>query len=191
LGDLVAVASRRLVRSDPAAELDSDGDRGNTHAVPSSPPQRRSDIKLLIGAGVGVLLGGVVIAAAILALTARGTGPNVKVPLPFGLESSIHDDVRQGGPINIAGLSGDDGFWVAIENHRLVALLVKQPKPQSCTLRWRGSKDTFTCDDQPVGSRNMARFRSYTAHHGPNKGAFMVALREVEPAPDGPPGTGG
>ena len=70
--------------------------------------------------------------------------------------------MRTGGPVNIAGLSGDDGFWVAIEDHQLVALLVKQPKPQSCTLRWRGSKNTFTCDDKPVASRNMARFRSFT-----------------------------
>jgi hypothetical protein len=158
--------------------------------VPPAAPQRRSDIKLLIGAGVAVLLGGVVIAAAILALTARGNAPNVKVPLPFGLEASIHSDVRAGGPVNIAGLSGDDGFWVATENHQLVALLVKQPKPHACTLRWRGSKDTFTCDDKPVKSRNMARFRSYTATSGPNKGAFMVALSDVQPAPDGPPAGG-
>ena len=159
--------------------------------MPATRPQPRSDIKLLLGAGIGVLLGGVVIAAAILAITARGTGPNIKKPLPFGLESAIHENVRDGGPVNIAGLSGDDGFWVAIEDHRLVALLVKQPTPQSCTLRWRGSKDTFTCDDRPVESANMARFRSFTSHHGPTKGSFMVALRDVLPPPAGPPGTGG
>jgi hypothetical protein len=158
---------------------------------PTDPSQRRGDVKLLLGAGVAVLLGGVVIAAAILAITARGTSPSIKVPLPFGLESDIHDRVREGGPVNIAGLSGDDGFWVAIEDHRLVALLVKQPPPNACTLRWRGSKDTFTCDDRPVSSRNMARYRSFTSRHGDNQGAFMVALRDIEPAPAGPPSTGG
>ena len=157
----------------------------------SRPQQRRSDIKLLLGATVGVLLGGVVIAAAILAVTSRGKAPDVRVPQPFGLASSIHDNVRQGGPINIAGLSGDDGFWVAIEDHEIVALLVKQPKPQSCTLRWRGSKNTFTCDDKPVSSRNLARYRSFTQKQGPLKGSYMVALRDVQPAPDGPPATGG
>jgi len=160
--------------------------------VPPTPSaQRRGDIKLMLGAAVGVLLGGVVIAAAILAVTSRGGTPNIKKPVPFGLESDVHDRVRQGGPVNIAGLSGDDGFWVAIEDHELVALLVKQPKPNACTLRWRGSKDTFTCDDRPVSSRNMARYRSFTSHQGATKGAFMVALRDVEPAPDGPPSTGG
>jgi hypothetical protein len=155
--------------------------------VPPAAPQRRSDIKLLLGSGIAILLAGIVIAAAILAITSRGKAPNVKKPLPFGLESSIHENVRAGGPVNIAGLSGDDGFWVATENHQLVALLVKQPKPHACTLRWRGSKDTFTCDDKPVQSRNMARFRSFTATSGANKGAYMVALSDIQPAPDGPP----
>lgn len=158
---------------------------------PTLPSQRRGDAKLLLGAGIAVLLGGLVIAAAILAITARGTAPNIKVPLPFGLESDIYDRVRQGGPVNIAGLSGDDGFWVAIEDHGLVALLVKQPRPHRCTLRWRGSKNTFTCDDRPVSSRNMARYRSFTSHHGATKGSLMVALRDIEPAPAGPPSTGG
>jgi hypothetical protein len=158
---------------------------------PTRPAQRRGDIKLLLGAAVGVLLGGIVIAAAILAITSRGGTPNLERPVPFGLESDVHERVRQGGPVNIAGLSGDDGFWVAVEDHQLVALLVKQPKPNACTLRWRGSKDTFTCDDKPVASRNMARFRSFTSHHGATKGAFMVALYDVQPAPDGPPNTSG
>ena len=160
--------------------------------MPSTqPPQRRGDIKLLLGATIAVLLAGVVIAAAILAVTSRGGTPNLKKPLPFGLESDVHARVRQGGPVNIAGLSGDDGFWVATEDHQLVALLVKQPKPHACTLRWRGSKNTFTCDDRPVSSRNMARYRSFTSRTGNTKGAFMVALHDVEPAPAGPPSTGG
>jgi hypothetical protein len=158
--------------------------------VPPARPQRRSDVTLLLGAGIAVLLGGVVIAAAILAITARGTGPDIKRPVPFGSEVDIHDRVRTGGPVNIAGLSGDDGFWVAIEDHRLVALLVKQPKPQSCTLRWRGSKNTFTCDDKPVSSRNMARYRSFAGRTAATRGSYMVALRDIEPAPDGPPGAG-
>jgi len=137
----------------------------------------------VLGAAIGVLLGGVVIAAAILAITSRGTGPNIKHPIAFGLASAVKDEVHQGGPINIAGPSGDNGFWVAIEDHHLVALLVKQPKPHACTLRWRGSKNTFTCDGRPVKSTEMARYRSFTAPSGPSKGLFMVALRDVQPAP--------
>lgn len=145
--------------------------------------QRRSDIRLLLGAAVGIILGGIVVAAAILAITSRGGVPTTRRPVPFGLEATIHRTVRDGGPVNMAGLSGDDGFWLAIEDHRLVPLLVKQPSPESCTLRWRGSKDTFTCDDRPVRSEEMARFRSFTSKHGRTKGSLMVDLRKVLPAP--------
>jgi hypothetical protein len=160
--------------------------------VPASrPQQRRSDVKLLIGSAVAVLLGGVVIAAAILAITSGGGAPSTRQPIPFGSAADIHARVRDGGPYNIAGLSGDDGFWVAVENHQLVALLVKQPKPDTCTLIWRGSKDTFECDGKPVSSRNMARYLTSTGRTGANKGQFMVRLRKVVPGPDGPPTTGG
>jgi hypothetical protein len=167
-------------------------DAENTAAVPPPRPSpRRGDITLLLGAAVGVLLGGVVIAAAILAITAGGGAPSTKHPIPFGSETDIRQKVRDGGPINIAGLSGDDGFWVAIESHRLVALLVKQPKPDPCTLIWRGSKDTFTCDGKPVDSTTMARYRTFTGRSGANKGQLMVRLRDVVPGPAGPPGSGG
>ncbi|MGZ4675557.1 MAG: hypothetical protein ACXVJ7_17630 [Acidimicrobiia bacterium] len=149
---------------------------------PSRP--RRSDLTFLIGAAIGVIIGGLVIAAAILAVTSRGSAPSIKRPLPFGLASAIHKDVRSGGPINIAGLSGDTGFWVAVEHHQLVALVVKQPKPHACTLRWRGSKNTFTCDDTPVKSEQMARYRSFTSRSGPTKGSLMVELRKILPAPE-------
>lgn len=158
--------------------------------MPSKPSQRRSDIRLLLGAAIGLIIGGILVAAAILAVTSRGKAPNVKVPLPFGLASDIHMKVREGGPINIAGLSGDDGFWVGIEHHQLVALLVTQPKPASCTLRWRGSKNTFTCDDRPVASANLARYESFIQKNGPRKGLYMVKLRTVLPPPAGPPSTG-
>ena len=39
----------------------------------------------MIGATVGILLGGVIIAAAILAITSGGGVPNVRKPLAFGL----------------------------------------------------------------------------------------------------------
>lgn len=157
--------------------------------MPARQSQRRSDLRVLLGAAIAVIVGGILIAAAILAVTSRAKLPNAKVALPFGLAADIHMKVRDGGPVNIAGLSGDDGFWVTTENHKLVALLVDQPKPAACTLRWRGSKNTFTCDNKPVQSANLARYRSFTQAHGPRKGLFMVELRKVLPAPAG--GTAG
>jgi hypothetical protein len=131
-----------------------------------------------------------VIAAAILSITAGGGAPSTKHPIPFGSATDIRDKVRQGGPVNIAGLSGDDGFWVAIEDHRLVALLVEQPRPDACTLIWKGSKDTFTCNGRAVASTEMARYRTFVGRTGANKGAFMVRLRDVVPGPARRTGTG-
>ncbi len=154
-----------------------------TLSVAPRQSQRRSDIRVLLGAAIAVVVGGILIAAAILAIPSRAKLPNAKVALPFGLAADIHMKVREGGPVNIAGLSGDDGFWVTTEHHQLVARLVAQPKPAACTLRWRGSKNTFPCDNQPVQSVNLARYRSFTQARGPRKGLFMVELRKVLPAP--------
>jgi hypothetical protein len=145
--------------------------------------QRTSDIRLLLGATIGVLLAGVIIAAAILAVTSRGAVPSTRKPIAFGLASAVHDNVKKGGPVNIAGASGDTGFWVALEHGKLVALLVHQPKPKSCTLRWRGSKNAFLCDGRKVAVADLARYRSFVSKSGPTEGLYMVALRDVQPAP--------
>lgn len=150
---------------------------------PEPGQQRKSDIRLLLGATIGVLLGGVIIAAAILAITSRGTVPTTRKPIAFGLAAEVRKNVEKGGPINIAGASGDTGFWVALEYGELVALLVHQPKPQSCTLRWRGSKNTFLCDGRKVDATDLARYRSFVSKSGPTKGLYMVALRDVQPPP--------
>jgi hypothetical protein len=152
--------------------------------VPPSPgQQRKSDLRLLLGATIGVIIGGVIIAAAILAVTSRGKVPSTRKPVAFGLATAVRQNVEEGGPVNIAGASGDTGFWVALEHGALVALPVNQPAPLSCTLRWRGSQDTFTCDGKRVTSEQLARYRSFVSRSGSTKGLYMVALRDVQPAP--------
>lgn len=137
----------------------------------------------MLGATIGIILAGVIIAAAILAVTSRGTVPSTRKPIAFGLASAIRQNVKEGGPVNIAGASGDTGFWVALEHGRLVALPVNQPKPLSCTLRWRGSRRAFLCDGRKVEVADLARYRSFVSASGPTKGLYMVALRDVQPAP--------
>ena len=172
-----------------AARLDSRLRGDYTLTMARSANQRQSDLRLLLGTTVAVLLGGIVIAAAILAITADGV-PNLRRPQPFGLAVDLRKKVNEGGPLLIAGLSGDDGFWITMENERLVPLLVRQRTPEPCILRWRGSKDTFTCDDRPVDPSTMARYRTSVAENGPAKGLYMVELRKVLPAPAGAPSGG-
>jgi hypothetical protein len=152
--------------------------------MPDGRDRRRTDLRIVLGATIAVLLGGVVIAAAILAITSGGGVPNIRRPQPFGLAADSRERIREGGPVNFAGLSGDTGFWLALEDGRLVALPVRQPKPLDCTLRWRGSLDTFTCDGKPVTTRDLARYRSFVEPSGPRKGLLMVALRDVLEPPN-------
>ena len=151
--------------------------------MPQAPKPNRRDLTILLGATIAVVVAGILVAAAILAVTSRGKLPSTKVAQPFGLASDIQSKVREGGPVAMAGLSSDDGFWVAIEDHKLVTLPVAQPAPNRCTLRWRGSKNSFTCDDRKVKVADLARFRSFTEPSGPRKGLLMVELRKVLPPP--------
>ncbi len=154
-----------------------------TLGVPRAPKDRRRDLTILLGATIAVIVAGILVAGAILAVTSRGKLPSTKVAQPFGLASDIKKKVREGGPIAMAGLSGDTGFWVGIEDRELVTLPVAQPAPNRCTLRWRGSKDSFTCDDRKIAVADLARFRSFVEPSGPRKGLLMVELRKILPAP--------
>ena len=90
--------------------------------------QRRSDTKLIIRATAAVLVAGLVIAAAILLVTGRAKTPGLDKPIPFGIASSLRAKVREGGPILLAGTTGDTGFWLTFEDGHLVALDLKKPK---------------------------------------------------------------
>lgn len=144
---------------------------------------RRGDLKLVIGATFAVVVVGLLVAAAILVVTGRSKTPGNEKPIRFGFAKSLTTKVRDGGPVVFAGTSGDDGFWLALERGRLTALLVRQPGPPPCSLRWRGSRDTFTCDGHPVRTTTLARYSTEIPAHGDDQGIFLVDLRHVESRP--------
>ena len=167
---------------------------GNTHAVPARPAAASLATSSCSSApAIAVLLGGIVIAAAILAITARGTGRRTSSGRSrSGSEVDIHDRVRTGGPVNIAGperrrrlLGRDRGpparrapgeAAEAARAARCAGAARRTPSPATTS---RSRAATW-----PASGASPAQTRA-------TKGAFMVALRDVEPAPDGPPGTGG
>ena len=144
---------------------------------------KRADAKLVIVATAAVIVAGLLVAAAILLVTGRSKTPGNEKPIPFGYAKSLTTKVRAGGPVAFAGTSGDDGFWLALEHGRLVPLLVRQPGPPACVLRWRGSRDTFTCDGRPVTTGSLVRYSTEIPKRGDRKGILLVDLRQVEPAP--------
>ena len=147
---------------------------------------RRGDIRLVIGATFAIVVAGLLVAGLILVVTGRPKTPGNEKPIRFGFAKSLAAKVREGGPVAFAGTSGDDGFWLALEHGRLVPLLVRQPGPPACVLRWRGSRDTFTCDGRSVTIGSLVRYSNEIPKRGDDKGIFLVNLRHVTPAPDAP-----
>jgi hypothetical protein len=145
---------------------------------------RKGDTRVIVVATLGVLVFGLVVAAAILLITGRAKTPQIKGSIPFGVASSIRQKAKDGGPFAYAGNRGDDGFWVAIENGRLVALKIQKPGTKSCNVIWRGSKNTFVdCNGDPVRIDQLARYATRVPKTGHDKGLLMVDLTRVLPPP--------
>lgn len=145
---------------------------------------RKGDTRLVVGATAAVIVAGVLVAIAILLVTGRAKTPAPDGPITFGIAKTLRQKVADGGPVAYAGTRGDDGFWVAIEDGRLVALVVQQPR-LGCNVKWRGSVDSFTCGGEKVDSTDLDRYRVVIPKRGDQKGRFLVDLRDVQAPPNG------
>lgn len=145
---------------------------------------RRGDTRILIVATVAVITAGLVIAAAILVVTARAKTPALKGPIPFGYAKSLQTKVKTGGPVAYAGTTGDTGFWLAIEHGDLVALKIRRPGTTDCNVRWAGSVDSFLdCNGKRVRTVQLARYATEIPKRGGDKGILLVDLRHTIPPP--------
>ena len=83
-----------------------------------------------------------------------------------------------------AGTTGDTGFWLAIEDGKLVALKIRKPGTSDCNVRWAGSVDSFVdCDGKQVRTSQLARYRTEIPQTGGRKGKLLVDLRTTIPPP--------
>jgi hypothetical protein len=144
---------------------------------------RSDDRRVLLFATIAVLAAGALVAALILAITGRAGTPDAVAPVPFGFAKSLRTKVEAGGPVAYAGTTGDTGFWLAMEDGRLVALQIRRPGTH-CNVRWRGSIDSFVdCHDEKVTTHQLARFPTEVPRTGPRKGNLLVDLRRTIPPP--------
>ena len=105
--------------------------------------------------------------------------------MAYGIARNLREKAQDGGPFAFAGNSGDDGFWIAIEDGELVALKIQKPGTKDCNVLWRGSKDTFEdCNGDPIKSRQLARYPIEIPTKGKQKGVLLVDLSTTIPAPD-------
>ncbi|MGZ4803615.1 MAG: hypothetical protein ACXVKA_16260 [Acidimicrobiia bacterium] len=148
--------------------------------------RRRGDTRVIVAATLGVLVLGLVIAAAILLITGRAKNPEIKGPVAFGIARSLKQKAEDGGPFAFAGNSGDDGFWIAIEHGKLVALKIRKPGTKDCNVIWKGSKNTFVdCHGTPLRTEQLARYPIRIPTKGGDKGVLLVDLSGNVPPPEG------
>jgi hypothetical protein len=154
--------------------------------TPGMSAVRRSDTKVLVIATIAVIVGGLVIAAAILLVSGRAKTPALLTkPVPFGVAKGMKQTISDGGPVAFAGTTGDTGFWLALEDGKLVALQVKRPGTKDCNVRWKGSVDSFVdCNGNKVRIDQLARFPIEIPTKGPHKGQLLVDLRHTDPPPN-------
>jgi len=111
-----------------------------------------SDIKLILGATVGVLMAGFLIAGGAYVAT-RSSGSVVCGQLNIGSATDIRNTLDSGGPYFTTG-GAACAFWLALANGDIVAYKVEQP--QKCTLKLR--RDHWECGGQTVAAADLAQY---------------------------------
>jgi hypothetical protein len=113
---------------------------------------RSADIKLIVGATVGVLLAGFLIAGGAFIAT-RSTGSVVCGQLDIGSATDVRQTLQNGGPYFQTGGAGC-GFWLALADSDIVAYKVQQP--QNCALKLK--RDHWQCGSQTVPAADLAQY---------------------------------
>jgi hypothetical protein len=113
--------------------------------------RRKSDIKLIIGATVAVLLVGFFVAGAMI-VTTSGSGNAQCGQLTIGLASDIRNTLQNGPYFQSGG--GNCGFWLALENGDITTYKVEQPS--GCTLQWKS--DHWDCGGETIPADRLDRY---------------------------------
>ncbi len=113
---------------------------------------RSADIKLIVGATVGVLLAGFLIAGGAFVAT-RSKGSVVCGQLNIGSATDVRNTLESGGPYFQTGGAGC-GFWLALADGNIVAYKVSQP--QKCALKLK--RDHWECGSQTVAPADLAQY---------------------------------
>ncbi|MFN8035078.1 MAG: hypothetical protein U0V73_04025 [Acidimicrobiia bacterium] len=152
--------------------------------MPTKPP---SDTRLLVFTGAAVLFAGLLVAGLLLLLTRGNAKPREPSTHEFvaGSASTIARDLKEGGPYFFPDPFGHHrGVWLTLEDGRIVAIQQHVTGDTGCTIRWRGSVGSFVeCRGRKISSRSVDRYRARVATSGANKGALILNLAVVEPAP--------
>jgi hypothetical protein len=136
-------------------------------------PKRKGDIKVIVGATVGVLLVGLFIFAAAM-VTTRGGGGIQCGQLNVGLASDVRNTLNAGPYFQTGG--GKCGFWFALQDNNIVAY--KAVQPSGCTAQLR--PDHWECGGKTIPADRLAQ---YPVHITTVSGEDAVIVNLGTPAP--------
>ena len=115
-----------------------------------------------------------------------GPRPRDQGPDPRSASAkSLQDKAKDGGPFAFAGTTGDTGFWVAIEDGKLVALKIRKPGTADCNVIWRGSQGqrSWTATASRSGWTSSPATGPRSRSRGDNKGQLPGRPQRHHPAP--------
>jgi hypothetical protein len=150
-------------------------------------PPNTDDRRVLIFAGVIVLLAGLAV-MGLLFLATGGTKdtPSADKPLFLGLRHELSKEIKDASPLYFASPFGDNGFWLDVENGKIVALNIVRPGTSNCQVKWKESHDAYVdCNGADLQAADLDR---YQVTVGPLQkdapaDAVYVNLKIKEPAP--------
>jgi len=157
-----------------------------SHArYPRRVPPAPSDRTLLLATGAAVVVAAAVFAVVLFFSTGGGQAKPKPGPIYVGLASDLRNNVSSQGPAYYPHPFGGIGYWVALENNQLVALVARRPGTSSCTVRWVSHLHTYVdCHGDALVSRELDRYQLMLPQGGPEVGGVIVDFRHVVPAPE-------
>jgi hypothetical protein len=146
----------------------------------------KGDGKIIALAAGAVIAAGLVIALVLLVATGRESGHKKAGPFPAGLASAVKSELKEGGPYFFPDpFGGSRNMLLALEDGKVVALSNIVPNSKTCTVKWRGTLDSFVdCHGDKLKSTELARYELSIPKRGDFKGVLLVDPRQLVPAPN-------
>ena len=135
-------------------------------------------------AAAAVIVAGLMVAAVLLFATSGG-GPTKNRPFSAGLASALRSNIRDQGPQLIADpFGGNRSFYLALEDHKIVALWDIVPGTKDCVVKLKQESTRYVdCHGTRVMTTDLDRYEVDIPVAGSSKGLLLVDLRKRLPAP--------
>ena len=143
-----------------------------------------SDRRLLLITGIFLALAGLLFGGVVLIATNRDSPPaDARKPLFLGLRDPMTSSIEDGGPLYFANPFGDDGFWVDLEDHQLVAYVLKVPGT-NCNVKWKAQQNSYLdCHGAKIDRSELDRYEiTIGSRNGTPKTSVFVKLHTTIPA---------